>query len=183
VVASRRGSITTSRRVPSRLGPLDRAVVSHGPTSSTTSLREGCDSASMPCMGQPRSNERDSPSPEPLRRSATGGLHRAAMGPVTAIAPAILDGDLTSLLAGDRQTTSCRSTSTAETMRITRGRPARASPSYSPLASSRALPYAAVGLRRADWATRHAFNATPRETPACGRCGGRISCVGLRRAG
>jgi hypothetical protein len=48
------------------------------------------------------------------------------MGPDTAIAPAILDGDLTSLLA-DRQTTSCRSTGTctAETMRITRGRPAR----------------------------------------------------------
>ena len=183
MVASRRGSITTSRRVPSRLGPLDRAVVSHGPTSSTTSLREGCDSASMPCMGQPRSNERDSPSPEPLRRSATGGLHRAAMGPVTAIAPSILDGDLTSLLAVDRQTTSCRSTSTAETMRITHGRPARATQSYSPLASSRALPHAAVGLRRASAPKRSAFEVSRRGTPAYGRYGGTMSCVGLRRAG
>lgn len=104
------------------------------------------------------------------------------MGPDTAIAPAILDGDLTSRLA-DRQTTSCRSTSTAETTRITRGRPARATPSYSPLASSRALPYAAVGLRRANWATRRAFGTTDRELPACGRCACEIPCVGLRRAG
>jgi len=54
---------------------------------------------------------------------------------------------------------------------------------FWPISLSRALPYAAVGLRKADRATRDAFNATARETPVCARCGGQISCVGLRRAG
>ncbi len=103
------------------------------------------------------------------------------MGPDTAIAPAILDGDLTSLLA-DRQATSCRSTSTAETMRVTHGQSARATPSYSPPASSRALPYAAVGLRRARGATSAPADALTRKTPACRRFACEIYCVGLRRA-
>ena len=48
---------------------------------------------------------------------------------------------------------------------------------------SRALPYAAVGLRRARGATSAPADAPTRETPACVRCSGTMSCVGLRRAG
>ena len=49
---------------------------------------------------------------------------------------------------------------------------------FWPISASRALPYAAVGLRRADRTTRDAFEAVRRERPACVRRGGRISCVG-----
>ena len=48
---------------------------------------------------------------------------------------------------------------------------------------SRALPYAAVGLRRARGAISASADARTCKTPAYGRCGGTLSCVGLRRAG
>jgi hypothetical protein len=51
----------------------------------------------------------------------------------------------------------------------------------SPISLSRALPYAAVGPRRANRAARRAFETADRDIPACVRCGGHISCVGLRR--
>ena len=52
----------------------------------------------------------------------------------------------------------------------------------SPISLDRAVPYAAVGLRRANRAARGAFDTSDREPPACGPCDAEIGCVGLRRA-
>ena len=48
---------------------------------------------------------------------------------------------------------------------------------------SRAVPYAALGLRGARGAAPVPADASPGENPACARCACAISCVALRRAG
>ena len=48
---------------------------------------------------------------------------------------------------------------------------------------SRVQPYSARRQRRARGATSAPADAPTRETPACGWCGGTMSCIGLRRSG
>ncbi len=65
----------------------------------------------------------------------------------------------------------------------TRRRDHQLSVCRSAMRPSRAVPYAAVGLRGARGAAPVPADASPGENPACARCACAISWVGLRRAG